>query len=154
MQYTITHTCGHSETVDIYGTNSHGERERKAEWMRSQPCQDCRRTTETAQALESAQARGLPTLTGSEKQIAWAERIRAAFVARMTDEIAKNARVLSREDAERAAQQAEWTRAALTAAVSAQTSAAWWIDHREGERRALLPVIQAAYERLSAEVVR
>ena len=29
-QYNIHHTCGHEETVQIYGTNVHGERQRKA----------------------------------------------------------------------------------------------------------------------------
>ena len=38
-KYDITHTCGHSRTVALYGKLN--ERERKIEWMASQDCPSC-----------------------------------------------------------------------------------------------------------------
>ena len=50
-------------------------------------CQDCRqerieaeRQAESEKAAADARGKGYPSLTGTEKQIAWAERIRAEFV--------------------------------------------------------------------------
>ncbi len=47
-KYEIKHTCGHTETVNICGTNVHGERERKAEWLASKPCYKCQREMDEA----------------------------------------------------------------------------------------------------------
>ena len=41
MQYTIKHTCGHESERQIYGTNAHGERDRKAAYHESFPCPAC-----------------------------------------------------------------------------------------------------------------
>lgn len=40
-KYTITHACGHTTTQQIYGTNSHGERDRKIKWWESVDCPQC-----------------------------------------------------------------------------------------------------------------
>lgn len=37
----ITYKCGHSDNVQIYGTNVHGERDRKAAWYGTIDCPDC-----------------------------------------------------------------------------------------------------------------
>jgi len=41
MKYTINHTCGHESEKQIYGTNAHGERERKVAYYESLPCPEC-----------------------------------------------------------------------------------------------------------------
>lgn len=75
--YTIDHICGHSEEVQIYGTNVHGEREKKAEWLASRPCFDCRKAEELAQAENYEKFRGLSAdMAGTEKQVKWARCIR------------------------------------------------------------------------------
>jgi deoxycytidylate deaminase len=43
-QYTIKHTCGHEEVVNICGTNVHGERDRKVAWLESKPCHECEKS--------------------------------------------------------------------------------------------------------------
>lgn len=48
MKYEITHTCGCTETVNIYGTNVHGERDSKIAWMESKPCYKCQRKMDEA----------------------------------------------------------------------------------------------------------
>lgn len=63
-KYTITHACGHEETVQLYGP--YKDRERKAAWMAEQDCPECR----IKARAEAAKAKGLTE--GTDKQIAWA----------------------------------------------------------------------------------
>ena len=74
-KYEIKHSCGHITTHNIVGTNVNNEREKKAEWLASRVCSDCYRKQLANNAAETN--KNLPQLTGSEKQIAWAESIRA-----------------------------------------------------------------------------
>lgn len=81
-KYEITRSCGHTETVQIGGPVNN--RERLAERESERLCADCyrakvaaERAAESERAAAAAKATGLPELTGSEKQIAWAESIRA-----------------------------------------------------------------------------
>lgn len=79
------------------------------------------------------------TLTGSEKQVAWAEKIREEFMAWQIGQLARAEKALERElahpgpDAEAAVAEyrafVDTDRAALDAARR-QTSAAFWIDSR------------------------
>lgn len=87
-QYTVTHTCGHNHTHQIYGTNSRGQRDNRREWLATQPCPKCAKAAreaenaaKNAEAAEANKAANLPTLTGTLKQIAWAESIRAEKLA-------------------------------------------------------------------------
>ncbi len=79
-KYIINHSCGHEEEHQIYGTNSHGERQHKADWLANTLCSACYKAAKDAQrkaeiaATEATYA--LPELVGSEKQIAWAKDIR------------------------------------------------------------------------------
>lgn len=82
-KYSIEHICGHTETVQIYGTNVHSERERKAEWLASRPCKDCER-----EQLREENLAGCSELEGTEKQIAWANDIRAKAIAEVKNMIA------------------------------------------------------------------
>ena len=66
-KYTITHACGHEETVQLYGP--YKDRERKAAWMADQECPECR----VAAKVAAARAKGLTE--GTDKQIAWAADI-------------------------------------------------------------------------------
>ena len=51
MKYDITFSCGHTHTVDIYG--SAAERERKVKWYETQAvCPDCYKTQLDAEAAE------------------------------------------------------------------------------------------------------
>lgn len=76
-KYNITHSCGHTQEHQIYGTNRHGERDRKVEWLENNLCGECYKAEMTAWATESNKQ--WPELVGSEKQIAWAMRIRASI---------------------------------------------------------------------------
>lgn len=66
-KYDITHTCGHTETVALFGP--HADRERRIARMEAEDCAACR-------------AAG-SDLTGSVKQIAWATDIRAEMAPKI-----------------------------------------------------------------------
>ena len=137
MQTTITHTCGHTETVQMYGSSS--ERDSKAAWLAGKPCQECQRNAQQAQATESAQAQGLPALVGSEKQVAWALTIRAeqlGKVAAMRKEFEAIGRKQNVTEDVMATQMGQFD--ALVAKLTAQTAAAWWIDRRSNSAQSLL----------------
>ena len=75
-KYTVTHTCGHTQEVNLFG--KHTERDRRIAWLETQLCPECKRKQELENA--KAQASGLPELTGSEKQIEWAMVIRQKWI--------------------------------------------------------------------------
>lgn len=77
-RYTITYKCGHEETVNLYG--SYDDRERKIEWLKTQDCPHCKNAQLKAKVEGIKESKVLPDLTGSEKQISWADEIRALFV--------------------------------------------------------------------------
>lgn len=73
-KYEINHACGCVRTVNLYGP--HKDRERTIEWLETQECPECKRRRENEESAAKAKAAGRPELTGSEKQIAWANTIR------------------------------------------------------------------------------
>ena len=136
--YTATHTCGHSEEINLIG--KHTERERRLDWLASRPCLDCVRAAQRAAAEQQATAQALPALTGSPKQVSWALTLRAQALAGATE-------LVNAAQAQRAPIATEL--AGRLASLRGQTSAAWWIDHRYDSARQLLavmpmPVIVAA----------
>ena len=123
-QYNIHHTCGHEETVQIYGTNVHGKRQRKAEWLESKPCRDCER-----EAMRGENLAGAAELTGSDKQVSWANDLRAKAIGDIKAKLAKIdthyiAAPQEWKDAQRAAGES------IITAMLAEASAKTIIDHR------------------------
>lgn len=144
MKTAIEHVCGHTTTADITGPSTHGQRERKAEWLATQLCPACARAQRDAAHRQQAEdaahtvvASHWPALTGSEKQIAWADQIRVAAVADMEQRLTKQ---LTADVAEQAL--AYWTHAALR-----QTDASWWIDNRARILPSINSLILTADER-------
>lgn len=71
-------------------------------------------------------------LTGTEKQIVWANDIRAELVRVITAEIDKTDEKVSKHPriAERLREEARVSERALTWLLDNATSASWWIDNR------------------------
>lgn len=115
----ITYKCGHSDNVQIYGTNVHGERDHKATWYNTINCPNCKK----AEATQWCANNGCATLTGSDKQIAWAETIRHEVIAGL--EIV--AGTIPADSPETARQQAR----DIIDKAKAETRASWWIDNRD-----------------------
>jgi hypothetical protein len=74
-QYHVTHSCGHNVTYQLYGPEK--DRQWEIKKMQGRICELCWQAAELAKAQTIANDLGLPKLTGSEAQIAWAEQIRA-----------------------------------------------------------------------------
>ena len=124
-KYTITMACGHEEVHNIVGTNVHGEREKKAEWLSTRLCYECYKKQQAEEAAKATADANLPELTGSEKQIAWATDIRAKAAPVIA---AMQARI--KEHAKKSPNQTAAMQIVLDE-LRAQTSAKWWIDNRD-----------------------
>lgn len=133
MKYaTIKFACGHVAEVEINGDAS------RAAYLALDVCPDCaaaKRKAEADALAAQAQANGLPALTGSEKQIVWAEQIRADKIATL-----KHTRQHQKEWIEsRVAQGVAkmtvseylslWD-AAEKELLTSKYTARWWIDMR------------------------
>lgn len=130
MKYTVTYSCGHAGTVELFGPER--DRERKLEWYRdSAVCPECyaKQQAEERAAIESQYT--LPALTGSEKQIAWAEKIRAGFLAERP-EAEKSLTVQSDRVAPEVMEQFRTLLAEFLDEFFAESSAGKWIDRRNG----------------------
>jgi hypothetical protein len=143
--------CG--STIEVTGRNR-ADADSRARWgEKNRPlCWECEKRHRTAKlaaagavAAEAAQQAGLPALTGSAKQIAWAETIRAAALPAIEREAADSAALVGGRrlvegnyPAEAAALLTEVADAAalIVAEARAQTDASWWIDNRDAEVRA------------------
>lgn len=131
--WNISHSCGHEERVQLYGPGA--DRERKAEWMESRPCPACWRAQKDAdRAAENERAAslsgeiGFPALTGSEKQVAWAQSIRQKKYE---------------ESTKLTPGPHGW--APLVETYALETLAKWWIDNRSDDIFLIITKIQASH---------
>lgn len=87
-KYTITHCCGHTQEHKLYGKIA--DRERKAEWLATQVCTECwlkeqqkardKKDAGIDVAFDKLHINNLPSLEGTPKQVAWAEKIRKQVI--------------------------------------------------------------------------
>lgn len=131
-KYTITHKCGHNEVHNIGGKVA--DREGQAEWLAERLCYDCYKAEQAKKREEANQINavvnkkaGYPDLTGTEKQVAWAETIRAKVMERANDIKERSLNQLKSDDVnkQRAAKLALNTIDYFTN----QNEAKWWIDN-------------------------
>ncbi len=137
-QYHIKFSCNHTEVRNIVGREK--DRQGKADWMARGVCSDCykaekateRQKEQLAQMATAAQF-VLADLAGSEKQIAWAEKIRAKMIA---DIETMKTKEISRFKADKADQieQAIFDLNLVVVGeviikIGAKTSATWFIDN-------------------------
>lgn len=94
MKYTVKFACGHEAVVELFGKSS--DREWKLQRMAEGLCADCYRAQQEAErkaaseaAAEEAKKQGFSELKGSEKQVAWAETIRAKFFKQLDELVEK-----------------------------------------------------------------
>lgn len=150
MQYPVNHTCGHTVVHQIYGGSKNGN-ERSA-WLATKPCLDCSRDAATNAAINANAAAGMSPLAGSEKQVAWAESIRAKAVADAERRVAELRAKLAAATVYGTEPMTDDLRATILTAVDAAAdralaamratgSATWWIDHRTDD--AAMPVMVA-----------
>ena len=111
-KYTITYKCGHTAEVNLYGKLA--DREAKIAWYKTIDCPECRAKA----AANNAKDNGFAELTGSPKQVSWANDIRAKKLA----------------DAEKLATKVTKNKDMFISAIDKmknEASASWWIDRRD-----------------------
>ena len=136
-KYDVTYSCGHSETVQLYGPTR--DRQRKIEWMeRDGLCPECFKAHKEAKQAEkeakAVEGLELVALTGSEKQIKWADSLRAQTLADVRRRV-ENVRASKGDTV------ADNVLAASTSAMNRYPDAKFWIDNRDN----LLTALGAAY---------
>ncbi len=81
MKYDVTYSCGHVGRIDLIGKQK--DRDWKLKYTQEQPCSECRAKKLLEQGKEAqrvnVEEEGMRPLTGSEKQVNWAEQIRRDF---------------------------------------------------------------------------
>lgn len=142
MWTTVTYRCGHTTDVQIVGKKE--SREREVYGYTYRDCPECGK----AAAVKAAEENGLPQLVGTDKQIAWANTIRAAKLKALKEIADKTEQLLAQLPqylADKIAEGGNEETLRATAKIAeakgqakvneytqakAQTSASWWIDHR------------------------
>ncbi len=139
---TVNYSCGHSERQQFYG--KHTDRDRKREWMERGVCPDCyraekeqQRQQENERAASLTAEIGFAALTGSEKQISWAQSIRQKAYETMV-----------------ATGKPHPTQGwkLMVDLINLETSAKWWIDNRTDSWSILFRKIGANYPAKLAEL--
>jgi hypothetical protein len=140
--YTISHRCGHDAAHQIRGTDTRGERGRRAEWLAGFDCPDCQTAAKAAEhdaentiAAALAAAESLPALAGTDRQVSRATTLRAAALDQLTD---LGRSLLDQASTVEQHRQLDAQIARGRAALLARTEAGWWLDRRGAGVRSLV----------------
>lgn len=134
-------TCGKTFERVMYGNNRR-DADGKAAWASEHftECPDCaekrvraEREAENAATAKNASEAGLPQLSGSEKQIAWANTLREKTLARI--------REICKPDGD-PEHQASFERF-LSWLIETHDKASWWIDNRNMGTREIDALVKA-----------
>lgn len=128
-KYDVRRSCGHVEECELFGKIE--ERKRRIARMEESPCRECVRASHADANAESAaanEAAGLPSLSGTQKQISWAESIRRDFFSTFDRVVEKAIAAGQPEDVRQAL-------AKVRGRLMGITSASWWIENREHASR-------------------
>lgn len=88
-KYEVTYKCGHTGTVELFGKSS--DRERKIAWYEGYcVCPECYAAEQAEKRSEEVKKYALPDLSGTEKQVAWAEKIRSKYISLREKQAEKN----------------------------------------------------------------
>lgn len=137
MQYPVKRTCGHVETLRLFGPGN--ERERQLSYEATRACLDCYRAQQVAASASIVEPAGLPALVGTEKQVAWATTIRVSLLAKVDEFLAyfETQAAAHPEQADVIVTQRGIAERALKN-LRSQKYASWWIDNRGVSGRTLL----------------
>jgi len=146
-KYTIKRRCGHDEVHNICGPVK--DRGGKAEWLESGLCRRCwlteqaeARQTTSVIAAATSKANGLPALSGSTKQVEWAEIIRAEKLTEISTHYAQMLEKWASMDLTTSqTEQIERGKVMFAtglAALKSESRAAWWIDNKDRPGRLIV----------------
>lgn len=116
-QYSITYKCGHVETKRFYGSNDHGQLDRRAELCRYRECPACK--AERSRKTHN----GFAALEGTDRQVSYAANIRRSILTAIWKNRAVWAKDKGSCDMLAAADR-------IIAWLKGRDKASWWIDHK------------------------
>lgn len=136
MKFYGTYSCGHDGEIQIYGPTK--DREWKAKYEFNRLCPECRELERQRQieeknkiAMDAAIQMGLPILTGTERQIAWATTIRYDHIktVKRSLEAYKKDKVIFTFGSVTTEQ---W-KAVFDGLVNNETESKFWIENRKAD---------------------
>ncbi len=134
---TIVRACGHSEVVKMRGSEERLDLKLRRE--RARTCRPCYIESQRAQAEAVAEGEGLPALTGTPKQTAWALTLRHEALSDAEahlDHLRDSGQLKGRVAKDTEFFEAQKER--VLEPLKAQSDAAWWIDRRYDSPETLL----------------
>lgn len=135
-QYTVTYACGHTGTVQLYGKTA--DREYRLKYYESCDCPECEakaRQQKNAENAAAAAEMDFPALSGSAKQIAWAETIRMEMYNEWMEKVDRFKKSeKTKEDTQDIMDMLD----KINYTIQHATSASEWIDNRNGDGRMML----------------
>ena len=136
-----TYCCGHEGRTDIVGPTK--DRERKADWHFSGLCPECykkhlieEKERKNKEAAEKSAEMELPELTGTEKQIAWANTIRLKQINDVNSKIDKLGKLLKEKGLQVIPEENITIKEVLDSFeyfIKTHTESKYWIEHRDTE---------------------
>lgn len=127
-KYIITYACGCAVEKQLYGKIS--KRESYVEWASKHECPECEKARLNSEAQAKAEQSNLPSLTGSDKQVAWAITIRQAFLSDLENGITDRMKLINDSNREKAMASLAKINETRDTMIANETSASWWIDRR------------------------
>ena len=82
-KYTVEYKCGHTGTVELFGKTS--DREWRLEQLAKGICPDCEEAELRKVIAEFNAERELPALSGTDRQVAWADKLRMYAIRMIED---------------------------------------------------------------------
>lgn len=153
-KYDVRHVCGHVQEHELFGPGP--GRDRRRTGLATVPCRECRREDDWRRAVAYAEREELPALTGSDKQIAWAEVIRHETLV-MIDRVVRSAVAEARRPGapeidplalpvrvppalKFSADEPDPTVGEVVDVLKRESRAHWWIEHAKDVSQAGRPI--------------
>lgn len=133
-KHTITHTCGHDVVHNLLGKSSY--RQWQKERLSNEPCWECQKAARNETAQVHTEAAGLVALSGTEKQVAWANSIRLGKLAEIDKTVAEIKAVPASATEKGQRNMAKLDE--IVNAIRSKESASWWIEARHEDGRRIL----------------
>lgn len=131
-QFMINHTCGHNVASQLYGTEN--LRPQRAAWLATRPCLDCQQAQARLSVETWTATHNLKALEGTEKQIAWANKIRQAVILAVEQKIEE----MVMSSVERDAEDVRSYSVRVLKLLAQQGKAAFWITRRDASAKSIV----------------
>ena len=128
-KYSVTYKCGHTGTVELFGKTS--DREWRLEQLAKGNCPDCEEAELRKVIVDFNAERDLPSLSGTDRQVAWADKLRMYAIRMIEDGYGQMAD--SSPDKEPMSQ--------VLQEMYSITDARFWIDHRDAGKYVIVSTV-------------